>query len=71
MDNTADLIGKIVCLPGGVIVRVEKLYEDDNPPRALARRVGGPHDGIIAICEVAKLEPCDEPNNVEPLNTMQ
>jgi hypothetical protein len=53
MDNTPDLVGKIVCLPGGVMVRVEKIYED------------GPHDGITAICEVAKLEPCDEANDAE------
>ena len=59
-----------MCLPGGVMV-VEKIYEEDNPPRALTRRVGGPHDGIIAICELAKLEPCDEVNDAEPRNTMQ
>jgi hypothetical protein len=54
-------------LAGGLMVRVEKIYQDDNPPRALTRRVGGPNDGITAICEVAKLEPCDETNDAEPL----
>ena len=57
MENTPDLIGRIVCLPGGVRVRVESIEED--PPRAFTRRVGGPHDGIPAICLVSKLEPCD------------
>ena len=63
MENTPDLIGRIVCLPGGVRVRVESIDEDS--PRAFTRRVGGPHDGITAICEVAKLEPCDEANDAE------
>jgi len=53
------------------MVRVEKIYEDDNPPRALTRRVGGPHDRIVAICEVAKLEPCDETNGAEAPKPMQ
>ena len=43
-----------------VKVRVERIYEEDDPPRALTRRVGGPHDGITAICEVAKLVPVDK-----------
>lgn len=60
MANYRDLIGKLMYLPGGVKVRVERIYEEDDPPRALTRRVGGPHDGITAICEVAKLEPVDE-----------
>jgi len=62
MENTPDLIGQIVCLPGGVKVRVESV--DEDPPRAFTRRVGGPHDGIPAICLVSKLEPLDseEPN---------
>lgn len=57
MENTPDLIGRIVCLPGGVRVRVESI--DEDPPRAFTRRVGGPHDGIPAICLVSKLEPTD------------
>jgi len=60
MANYRDLIGKLMYLPGGVKVRVEHIYEEDDPPRALTRRVGGPHDGITAICEVAKLVPVDE-----------
>jgi hypothetical protein len=60
MANYRDLIGKLMYLPGGVKVRIERIYEEDDPPRALTRRVGGPHDGITAICEVAKLEPVDE-----------
>jgi hypothetical protein len=60
MANYRELIGKLMYLPGGVKVRVEHIYEEDDPPRALTRRVGGPHDGITAICEVAKLEPVDE-----------
>ncbi len=57
MENTPELIGQIVCLPGGVRVRVESI--EDDPPRAVARRVDGPFAGLIAICDVTKLEPLD------------
>lgn len=60
MENTPDLIGRIVYLPGGVKVRVEAIFEDDDQPRARTRRVGGPHDGIEAFIEVWKLGPCEE-----------
>jgi hypothetical protein len=57
MENTPDLIGQIVCLPGGVRVRVESIEGD--PPSAVVRRVDGPMAGRIAICNVSKLEPLD------------
>jgi len=57
MENTPDLVGQIVCLPGGVRVRVESIEGD--PPRAAARRVDGPLAGNLAICDVSKLEPWD------------
>jgi hypothetical protein len=73
MDNPKDIIGRLMYLPGGVKVRVEHIYEEDDPPRARTRRVGGPHDGITAYIDVAKLEPCDEetnePDTAEPCLT--
>ena len=60
MDVRKDLIGKLMELPGGVKVRVEHIFEEDDPPRVRTRRVGGPHDGIQAFIEVWKLEPCEE-----------
>ena len=60
MDVPKDLIDKLMYLPGGVKVRVEHIFEEDDPPRARTRRVGGPHDGIQAFIEVWKLEPCEE-----------
>ena len=69
MESTPDLIGKIVCLPGGVKVLVEHIYDEDDPPKARTRRVGGPHDGIHAFIEVWKLERCeetDEPDTLSP-----
>ena len=45
-------------------VRVESV--DEDPPRAFTRRVGGPHDGLIAICDVAKLEPIDPESDQTP-----
>jgi hypothetical protein len=67
MGNPNDLIGKLMYLPGGVKVRVEHIYEEDDPPRARTRRVGGPHDGIQAFIEVRKLEPCEETGESERL----
>jgi hypothetical protein len=55
MEDTPELIGQVVCLPGGVKVRVESI--EGNPPSATLRRVGGPFDGQVAICDVSKLEP--------------
>ena len=57
MENNPDLIGQIVCLPGGVRVRVESIEGD--PPSALLRRVDGELAGLIAICDVSRLEPLD------------
>ena len=57
MENTPDLIRQIVCLPGGVRVRVESI--EGNPPSATVRRIDGPLAGRIAICDVSKLEPLD------------
>lgn len=57
MENSPELIGRIVCLPGGVRVRVEEIVGD--PPSATLRRVDGPMAGMIAICDVSKLEPAD------------
>jgi hypothetical protein len=62
MDVSEDLIGKLMYLPGGVMVRVEHIYDEDDPPRARTRRVGGPHDGISAFIDVWKLEVCDQEN---------
>lgn len=61
MESSPDLLGQIVCLPGGVKVKVESIEGD--PPRAFTRRVGGPHDGIPAICDVSKLEPLESELN--------
>lgn len=57
MESSPDLIGQIVCLPGGVRVQVESI--EGEPPLAIARRVDGPLAGNIAICDVSKLEPAD------------
>lgn len=57
MDGPKDLIGKLMYLPGGVKVRVEYIYEDEDPVIARTRRVGGPHDDMPAYIEVTKLEP--------------
>ena len=57
MESSAELIGQIVCLPGGVRVRIESIEGD--PPSATVRRVDGPMAGMIAICDVSKLEPLD------------
>jgi hypothetical protein len=57
MDEPKDLIGRLMYLPGGVKVRVEHIYEDEDPVIARTRRVGGPHDDIPAYIEVTKLEP--------------
>ncbi len=57
LESSPELIGQMVCLPGGVRVRVESI--EDDPPRAVARRVDGPLAGQIAICDVSKLEPLD------------
>lgn len=65
MDNPKGLIGKLMYLPGGVKVRVEHIYEEDDPPRARTRRVGGPHHGIQAFIDVWKLEPCEETKEPE------
>lgn len=65
MESSSDLVGQVVWLPGGVKVRVEHIYEEDDPPRARTRRVGGPHDGIQAFIEVWKLEPCDETDETQ------
>ena len=69
MANSRDLIGKLMYLPGGVKVRVEDIYEEDDPPKARTRRVGGPHDGIEAFIEVWKLEPCEETEQSNPRNS--
>jgi len=61
MDNAPDLIGQIVCLPGGVRVRVESI--EGHPPSATVRRMDGPLAGLIAICDVSKLEPLDSEFN--------
>ena len=55
MENSSDLKGQIVRLPGGVRVRVESI--EDDPPRAIARRIDGPLAGQIAICLVSKCNP--------------
>jgi len=68
MDNPKDLVGKLMYLPGGVKVRVEHIYEEDEPPKARTRRVGGPHDGIQAFIEVSKLEECEETNGSDTPN---
>lgn len=68
MTNPEDLIGKLMYLPGGVKVRVEHVYEEDDPPKARTRRVGGPHDGIQAFIEVWKLEPGEETNGPDTPN---
>lgn len=57
MENGPDLIGQIVCLPGGVRVRIESIEGD--PPSATVRRIDGPFAGLVAICDVSKLEPLD------------
>lgn len=61
MENSSNLVGQIVCLPGGVRVRIESIEGD--PPSALVRRVDGPLAGQIAICNVSKLEPVDSEIN--------
>ena len=63
MENTPDLIRQIVCLPGGVRVRVESVEGD--PPSATVRRMDGPLAGRIAICLVSKLEPLDSEDRKE------
>ena len=68
MDVPKDLIGKLMYLPGGVKVRVEHVFEADDPPRARTRRVGGPHDGIQAFIEVWKLEPSEETEQSKSMN---
>lgn len=57
MENGPNLIGQIVCLPGGVRVRVQSIEGD--PPSATVRRTDGPFAGLIAICDISKLEPLD------------
>ena len=57
MENGPNLIGQIVCLPGGVRVRIESVEGD--PPSATVRRMEGPLAGLVAICDVSKLEPLD------------
>lgn len=57
MENGPDLIGQIVCLPGGGRVRIESIEGD--PPSATVRRMDGPLAGLVAICDVSKLEPLD------------
>jgi hypothetical protein len=57
MESSPDLLGQIVCLPGGVRVRIESIEGD--PPSATVRRIDGPMAGMIAICDVSKLEPVE------------
>ena len=57
VENSSDLIGKIVCLPGGDRVRV--LSIEDDPPVATLRRINGPLAGGMAVCRVSSLEPWD------------
>ncbi len=57
MESSPDLLGQIVYLPGGVKVKIESIEGD--PPRAVVRRIDGPMAGMIAICNVSKLEPVE------------
>lgn len=57
MENDPNLIGRIASLPGGVRVRIESIEGD--PPSATVRRIDGPMAGLVAICDVSKLEPLD------------
>ena len=71
MDDPKDLIGKLMYLPGGVKVRVEHIYEDEDPVKARTRRVGGPHDGIEAFIEPWKLTPCEDQDSEIPKPKMR
>jgi hypothetical protein len=57
MEITDALPGKLARLPDGQLVKIEKVYEDDQ--KALVRRVAGEFEGEIAICAVAKLLTAD------------
>ena len=56
MDHTDDLKGKTVLLPDGERVKVEETYADGY---AQVRRLTGELKGTLAVCAIAKLEPCD------------
>jgi hypothetical protein len=71
MDNPKDLIGKLMYLPGGVKVRVEHIYEYENPVKARTRRVGGPHAELRHSSEKWKLTPCDDQDSEIPKPKMR
>jgi hypothetical protein len=57
MEDEDDLTGQFARLPDGQKVIVES--QDGSPAWATARRIGGQHDGLRAVCLVSKLEPFD------------
>ena len=65
MKDGVDLRGQLCRLPDGQRVRVES--HEDNPARAIVRRLDGPRAGTRAICLVSKLEPLgsDSPLDAE------
>jgi hypothetical protein len=53
METERELTGLLAKLPGGDLVRIEKVYLDGF---AAVRRTQGPHAGLIALCVASKLE---------------
>jgi len=50
-------VGNVALLPDGQRVKIETLHPDGY---ATVRRIDGEWSGMIAVCEVSKLEPLPE-----------